>query len=181
MIKMSAPNFYTMENFSLFVKVYEAMTLEEYQEEEFHYDDYLYPEYEEAEDEDKADILEKSYNHAMDLWSEDFYRDIFYGYDGFKEVMENFNNDLIFHKIEIKSGYYDGVQLYVDELENPHELDNDDCRYYYDMCRSQAIRKYDAEIRKINKWMEKVATEYGWRKLNCLGVFSNGEAIYQYA
>ena len=113
--------------------------------------------------------------------AEFFYDDIFEGYDGFKEVMEDFNNELTFHSMEFKCGYYDGVQLYVNTTENPHELDNEDCRYYFDMCRSQAIRKYDAEIRKINKWMEKVAVEYGWRKLHCLGVFSNGEAIYQYA
>ena len=95
--------------------------------------------------------------------------------------MEELNNDLVFHSMEFKSGYYDGVQLYINTAENPHELDNEDCRYYFDMCRSQAIRKYEAEIRKINKWMEKIAVEYGWRKLNCIGVFSSGEAIYQYA
>lgn len=179
---MSTPNFYNQDNFKLYVQTYEPMTLEEYKEEEFHYDDYLYPQYEEAEDEeDKEYILEKSYDHAMQLWAEDFYRDIEYGHDGFKEVMENFNDELTFHEITFKYGYYEGVQLYVEEKDNPHELDNDDCNYYYDMCRSKAIRKYDAEIRKINKWMDKVATEYGWRELHCLGIFSNGEAIYQYA
>lgn len=121
---------------------------------------------------------EDEYN---ELEAEIFYDDIVNGYDGFKEVMEKFNDDLIFHSMEFESGYYSGVQLYVEELENPHELNNDDCRYYYDMCRSQAVRKYEAEIRKINRWMEKTATKYGWRKLHCLGIFSNGEAIYQYA
>ena len=142
---MSTPNFYTQDNFDLFVKAYEP---------------------EEDYDEFEAEL---------------FYEDIFQGYDGFKDLMENLNDNLTFHHLEFKSGYYDGVQIYVDEFENPHELDNEDCRYYYDMCRSQAVRKYEAEIRKINKWMDKVATEYGWRKLHCLGIFSNGEAIYQYA
>ena len=142
---MSTPNFYTQNNFDLYIKAYEP---------------------EEDYDEFEAEI---------------FYDDIFNGWDGFKEVMENFNDTLTFHHLEFKSGYYSGVQLYVEEMENPYELDNDDCRYYYDMCRSQAIRKYDAEIRKINKWMEKTATEHGWKKLNCLGIFSNGEAIYEYA
>lgn len=143
---MSTPNFHTMQNFDLFVKVYEPMD-EEYNESEAYF----------------------------------FYEDTYEGYDGFKEIMENLNENLTFHKIIFKSGYYDGVQIYVEEMENPHELDNEDCRYYYDMCRSQAVRKYDAEIRKINKWMDKTAVEYGWRKLHCLGIFSNGEAIYQYA
>ena len=145
---MSTPNFHTMENFDLFVKIYEPMDEEDYNETEAYF----------------------------------FYEDIFEGYDGFKEVMENLNESLFFHKITFKSGYYDGIQLFIEEMAvNPNELDNEDCRYYYDMCRSVAIRKYDAEIRKINKWMDKTAVEYGWRKLNCLGIFSNGEAIYQYA
>lgn len=178
---MSTPNFYTQENFKLYVQSYEPMTLEEYQENEFQYDDYLYPQYEEADEEDKADILEKSYDHAMSLWKEDFYMDIEYGHDGFKEVMEKFNDTLTFHEITFKYGHYDGLQLYVEGKENPHELDNEDCKYYYDMCRSVAIRKYDAELRKINRFMDKVATQHGWRELHCLGIFSNGEAIYQYA
>ena len=40
--------------------------MEEYEKNEFQYDDYLYPQYEEAEDEeDKADILEKSGIHSI--------------------------------------------------------------------------------------------------------------------
>ena len=178
---MSTPNFYNQNNFKLYVQSFEPISLEEYEAEEFHYDDYLYPKWEDADDDDKEDILEESYNHAMHMWEEDFYYDIFHGHDGFKKVMEEFNNELTFHELTFKSGYYDGVQLFVEEKDNPHELDNEDCNYYYDMCRSKAIRKYDAEIRKINKWMDKVAVQYGWRELHCLGIFSNGEAIYQYA
>ena len=179
---MSTPNFHIQKNFGLYVQSFEPITIEEYFQNEFQYDDYLYPEYEAAiSDEWKQEILEKSYNHCMHMWQESFYYDIYNGYDGFKEVMEELNDNLTFHEITFKSGYYDGVQLYVEEKENPHELDNEDCRYYYDMCRSQAIRKYDAEIRKINKWMDKVATQHGWKELYCLGIFSNGEAIYEYA
>lgn len=179
---MSTPNFHMMKNFNLYVQAFEPISMEEFQIEEFPYNDYYFDDYEQAEtEEEKAEILEKAYNETMEFWHEIFYQDIFDGADGFKALMEELNNSLLFHEVQFESGYYTGVQLYVDEKENPHELDNEDCRYYYDMCRSQAIRKYDAEIRKINKWMEKVATEYGWRMLYCLGVFSNGEAIYQYA
>ena len=161
---MSTPNFYTQRNFKLYVQSFEPMSKEEYQQEEI-------------------DCYE-NYEHYLKCAEEEsyfFYEDIFEGYDGFKDEMEKFNNSLTFHKIELRSGYYDGVQLYVEEKDNPHELDNEDCKYYYDMCRSKAIRKYDAEVRKINKWMEKTAVMYGWRELHCLGIFSNGEAIYQYA
>lgn len=178
---MSTANFYNQEKFNLYVKAFEPVSLEEYQAEYFedscYYDDYV----EATTEEEKAEVLEKAYNQDMEFWYQIYYEDVFDGVDGFKDVMEKLNDDLIFHSLEFKSGYYDGVQLYVKEKENPHYLDNEDCKYYYDMYRSQAIRKYEAEIRKINKWMEKVAVEYGWRKLHCLGVFSNGEAIYQYA
>ena len=130
---MSTANFYTQENFGLYIQVYEPMSMEEYKANEFHYDDYLFPQYLEAEDEeDEEYILEESYNHAMKLWEEDFYTDITEGNDGFKKLMDDFNNTLTFHKLGFKFGYYDGVQIFVDETaENPHDLDNDDCRYYY--------------------------------------------------
>ena len=179
---MSAPNFHTMENFKLYVQVFESMSLDDYKAECFPDDDDYYPDYVEAEDEDdKNRILEESYDEAMKMWNYLFYDDIAHGYDGFKDLMEEFSDNLVFHKVYMKSGYYDGIQLYVEEMDNPYELDNSDCRYYYDMCRSQAIRKYDAEIRKINRWMDNVATEYGWRELHCLGIFSNGEAVYRFA
>ena len=179
---MSTPNFYNQRNFKLYIQSFEPMSLEEYEAEEFQYDDYHYPEYEAAESDDwKKFILEKSYNETMELWNQMFYEDIYEGHDGFKGLMEDFNDTLTFHELRFYSGYYEGAQIYVEEKENPYELDNDDCHYYYDMCRSKAIRKYDAEIRKINKWMDKVATQHGWKELICLGVFSNGEAVYQYA
>ncbi len=180
---MSTPNFYNQKNFNLYIQSFEPISLEEYQKEYFPDDDYYYPEYEVAVSEDwKKRILEKAYDKAMESWRDMFYEDILEGYDGFKGLMEELNDSLTFHEVQFKSGYYDGLQLFVEEKEeNPHELDNEDCRYYYDMCRSQAVRKYDAEIRKINRWMEKTAVEYGWRKLYCLGIFSNGEAVYQYA
>lgn len=164
---MSTPNFYNQKNFKLYVQSFEPISLEEYEAEYF--------------EEEKSDSLEKSYESAMRIWEEIFYEDIYHGYDGFKDLMEDFNDTLTFHELKFYSGYYTGIQIYVEEKENPHELDNEDCNYYYDMCRSKAIRKYDTEIRKINKWMDKVAVQYGWRELICLGIFSNGEAIYKYA
>lgn len=178
---MSTANFHNQKNFKLYIKSFEPISIEEYEkdyfQDSFKYDEYL----EESNEELKRYILEQSYDKEMEFWCEMFYRDIIDGYDGFIEEMNSLNDILAFHKLELKDGYYDGVQIYVVEKENPHELDNDDCNYYYDMCRSKAIRKYDSEIRKINKWMDKVASQYGWKEIYCVGVFSNGEAIYSYA
>ena len=179
---MSTPNFYNQRNFKLYIKSFEPITLEEYEAEYFQDDEVYYPDYvEETDPYYKEVILKKSYESVMEFWMESFYMDIFEGYDGFSDLMEDFSDTLTFHELTLKSGYYDGVQIYVEEKENPYELDNEDCHYYYDMCRSKAIRKYESEVRKINRWMDKVASQYGWRELHCLGIFSNGEAIYQYA
>lgn len=178
---MSTSNFYNQHNFDLYVQGYE-LSKEEYKKECFVDDNVYYEEYLQAETEDeKEEILDKAYENFYEFSREIFYEDIIYGNDGFKEIMEDFNDILLFHKLSFKSGYYDGIQIYIEEKESPNDLDNEDCRYYFDLCRSVAIRKYNSEISKINKWLSKVATQYGWKKLYLIGVFSNGEAVYRYA
>lgn len=101
-----------------------------------------------------------------------------------QKELENINNDLIFHKIELRSGYYSGVQFYCetkdfDEDKNGElDLDNEDAHYYYDMCRSQARRKYKTEINKINKLLKKLGKEYGFDAYGVSARFSNGETWY---
>ena len=98
------------------------------------------------------------------------------------------NENLLFHKITIRAGYYDGLQLYV-HLTNyadqagftengPEYVDNESCRYYLDMFRSQAIRKYQAEQRKVEKALERLGRAYGMDKLGIYARFSNGETWY---
>ena len=178
---MSTANFYSQNNFRLFIQSFEPISMEEY-EKEYFIDSFYYDEWLDSTDEEyKKYLLEKSYEKDMNFECEMFYEDIFNGYDGFKDVMEDFSDTLMFHELEITSGYYDGVQIYVAEKENPYELDNEDCHYYFDMCRSKAIRKYDTEINKINRWFEKVASQHGWRELYVVARFSNGETWYNYA
>lgn len=94
------------------------------------------------------------------------------------EALEEINDELTFHKVELQSGYYYGLQFYVDELHDPNEYDNDDCRYEFDLCRSVAIRRYESEINKITRRLRRLASGYGFEELCCVGVFSNGEAVY---
>ena len=109
-------------------------------------------------------------------------------YEDILRDLEEINAGLLFHEISIKSGYYTGLQLYV-ELNNaadhagftedgPEYLDNDSARYFLDMCRSHAIRKYEAEQRKINKILAKIGGAYGMDKLAIFARFSNGETWY---
>lgn len=87
---------------------------------------------------------------------------------------------LDFYKITVEGGYYTGAQLYVEEEhpQFPDVYDNDDCHYYFDCCRSRAIRNQKSEIRKVEKFMRQVAREFGLDEYYCGGIFSNGEAVY---
>lgn len=107
--------------------------------------------------------------------------------DNFKWLLnhaltEKFKRTLEFFNVELKDGYYTGVQTYIKlQSENPYELDNEDCHYYFDMNRSTAIRKYDSEIRFINKkLLPYIRDNSSFERLVCDGIFSNGEAIYSY-
>ena len=96
-----------------------------------------------------------------------------------EERLSGINDDLLFHKTSVESGYYCGLQLFVDELHDPNEYDNEDCRLEFGLCRSVAIRRYNSEINKIIRKLRRLAADYGFEEHYCSGIFSNGEAIYQ--
>lgn len=91
------------------------------------------------------------------------------------------NRTLLFYKISLQDGHYTGVQFYVEEEHNPNDYDNGECRYYFEMYRSVAIRRYDSESNKVDKILRMLASEYGFQKVFCHAIFSNGEAIYEIA
>lgn len=95
-----------------------------------------------------------------------------------QDELEDFNDTLMFHKLTLKSGYYRGVQTYV-ESNDPHYMENYETRYEWDLYRSQAIRKYDSEERKVNRYLHKLKYQ-GLKELELRCTFSNGEAIYDY-
>ena len=100
-------------------------------------------------------------------------------YDDLSKYLDNLNDSLTFHSLAVKSGYYEGYQIYVKETEDPNDLDNGDCHYYFDLCRSKAIRKFNSEKNKIRKMLKQTASDWGMYEIYCLGHFSNGEAVYQ--
>lgn len=106
-----------------------------------------------------------------------------------ERIAENFSDGLDSHEVRIEGGHYYGFQFYVEEKYSGYfDLDkssrycisNDDAHYYFDMCRSLAIRKADAEKRKIAKWLNSLQDE-GFDIMVCVARFSNGEALYSKA
>lgn len=109
-------------------------------------------------------------------------------YEDILRELEEINAGLLFHEISIESGYYEGLQLYVTLSHaadhagftdaGPEYADNESTRYYLDLCRSAAIRKYEAEQRKVNRILAKIGRAYGMDKLAIYARFSNGETWY---
>lgn len=157
---MGTCNYISQKDFDLYIIEYEAS--EEY-----------IKEYEE--------INECEFDIEWD--SEIFYEDI---YREAERLANKLNEELMFYQIEIRSGYYCGLQTIVqgtdwyDSYYDIEDVSNDDCHYYFDMCRSKAIRKHNAEVNKINKKLLPLfKNELGFDHIRCIGVFSNGEAVYQ--
>jgi hypothetical protein len=81
------------------------------------------------------------------------------------------------------------VQLYVehkyyikDYISEDFEkfFDNDDFHYVFGECKSKVLKRYQAEIKRINKViLPYYAKRLFMIKLNLIGVFSNGEAVYE--
>jgi hypothetical protein len=109
-------------------------------------------------------------------------------FDDLEKRCQEENENLKFFEISVKSGYYDGLQLYVDLTQaannagftdhGPGLIENDDAHYYFDMCRSKCIRAYEAEKRRVNKILAKIGAAYGMDKLGIFARFSNGETWY---
>ena len=98
-----------------------------------------------------------------------------------------FSENLIYHIVTVKPGYYMGFQFFVEERyteyfdldpDSRYCIDNADAHYYFDCCRSDAIRNAHREKRKIAKWLEKIAENNGYVMLIASELLSNGSRIY---
>ena len=173
---MSCPNFETQENFKLFLWDFERPT-----------DEYLNENILEIDEDITSieDITESMRNEYAESIYEREYRDIV---DNFSEtvhdILHTLKRELQFFEVTLKDGYYCGLQFYVEETGNMRyidveDVDNEETRYYYDMCKSEFLRKYNSEINFINKkLLPKLAKFFSFEEYYCGGMFSNGEALY---
>ena len=178
---MSCPNFETQENFKLFLWDFERPT-----------DEYLNENILEIDEDITSieDITESMRDEYAESIYEREYRDIV---DNFSEtvhdILHTLKRELNFFEVTLKDGYYYGLQFYVEETgylkdyictgNIEENVTNEDTRYYYDMCKSEFLRKYYSEINFINKkLLPKLAKFFGFEEYYCGGIFSNGEALY---
>ena len=173
---MSCPNFETQENFKLFLWDFKRPNDEVLNENILEIDEDVTS---------IEDITKRMRDDYAESIYEREYRDII---DNFSEtvndILHTLKRELQFFEITLKDGYYYGLQFYVEETGNMcyicvEDVDNEETRYYYDMCKSEFLRKYNSEINFINKkLMPKLAKFFSFEEYYCGGIFSNGEALY---
>ena len=182
---MSCPNFETQENFKLFLWDFERPSDEELNKYILETDENKYTLEIDEDVTNVSDITESMRDKYAELMYEWDCRDII---DNFSEtvndILHTLKRELNFFEVTLKDGYYCGLQFYVEETGNMRyidveDVDNEDTRYYYDMCKSEFLRKYNSEINFINKkLMPKLAKFFSFEEYYCGGMFSNGEALY---
>lgn len=171
-------NFWSMDNFPIWAKMYEE-------------DSKLCPDCYTWQDADN-DICEFCDCDLSDVIAETYLDEYVYNNE-LKEIddkIDEFNDTLIFHKVEIKSGYYQGVQFYVDckyRVNRNNELydfeTDEDVQLEYDFDSkyntiAEMQKGYEDEIHKINSWLERIGKNFGFEKYGVVARFSNGETMY---
>lgn len=168
---MSTPNFKTQRDFDLYVT-----------------DNFLQYPYELDENDDF--VLDTKGNPIINYDEEPFF-----DYSYFDECKnytdDNLNSKLVFFTISFEDGYYSGIQTFI-ETKHPNDFDALDFLAHPQYYDSQELfaefgyntyilkRKILAEIKHINNdLLPELARMYNFDKLVCVGIFSNGEAIYE--
>lgn len=96
-----------------------------------------------------------------------------------EKVAEELNEAQDFYAVSVESGYYAGVQFYVDEKYcDIEDMSNEESRDEFGICRSEMLRRYKVAGNKIRRGLRKAAKDLGLDEVVCTARFSNGEAIY---
>lgn len=89
------------------------------------------------------------------------------------------NELLTFYTVSVESGYYSGLQFYVDEKYwHIEDMDNDESQEEFGLCRSKMLRKYKSEGNWLRRALHKAKDELGLMEFGVYARFSNGEVMY---
>lgn len=96
-----------------------------------------------------------------------------------EKVAEELNEAQDFYTVSVESGYYSGVQFYVDEnYWKVEKWTNSDAQDEFGICRSEMLRRFKVAGNKIRRGLYKAAKDLGLDVLVCTARFSNGEAWF---
>lgn len=106
-------------------------------------------------------------------------------------IDDKLNKQLKFFDITLESGYYDGVQSYVvprkiyygddsfDFIDYYEDYDGKDVYAYFGYNKHVLKQKILKEIKFINEKLLPQLKDYTFEQIKCVGIFSNGEAVYE--
>ena len=84
-----------------------------------------------------------------------------------------------FYDVTVQSGYYAGLQFYVDcKYYDIESMDNEDAQCEFGLCRSVMLRKFESAGNMIRRELKKAKAELGLMELGVTARFSNGETLY---
>ena len=162
---MSAPNFHTMADFPLIVAETEYIK--------------ICPECHTGMDSstDKCEFCGCDLSEVEPIYDDFRNEEITHMMD---EVAAELNEAQPFYSVSVESGYYTGVQFYVDcKYCDMEAFTNEEAREEFGMCRSEMLRKFKVARNTIRRRLYKAKDEIGLDELLCTAMFSNGEAWYQ--
>lgn len=183
---MSTCNFTTQTNFDFYVWDY-YLTDEEVK------DFIITNDYEEPENITQSIIDD----WTIEIYNKEYESTVDYFNYVLPSILKKYKRELKFFDVVLKDGYYSGLQFYVEPQENLDDffygldrrefedwitdVTNDDTQYYFNECRSIIVRQIRSEINFINKkLLPKLARKLGFQGARLVGVFSNGEGVYEY-
>lgn len=103
------------------------------------------------------------------------------------DELKEFNDKLNHFELFIESGYYSGFQYNVKETDNYNDyesvqdINDEDADYYYGMSAKEIKAEFENELKQIREFLKSKINSPYIIELNCMGIFSNGEAIYKEA
>lgn len=103
-------------------------------------------------------------------------------YENMSWYAKKANEDQDFYTVTVESGYYTGLQFYVTakyDEDDVERMDDDDCDYEFGKTKAEALADLRAAAETVRKELECAKEELGLTELSCIGVFSNGEAVYR--
>ena len=84
----------------------------------------------------------------------------------------------MFYRVELRPGYYEGVQIAVALEDDPRDMDDEQTLDAWGMDRARAIRALEIDTAALEAGLDEWAAAFGFTPLAVFARFSSGETWY---
>lgn len=84
----------------------------------------------------------------------------------------------LFYRVELRPGYYDGVQIAVTLEDDPRDMDDGQALDAWGMDRARAVRALEIDTASLRAGLDEWAAAFGFTPLAVFARFSSGETWY---